>query len=149
VDQYDPINVLICPRSPGNVAVTFALPNCNCATQPGDSDVYKTNILEWMNDITRTQNRVNVRNTVEEYQCVPSGTACQYQYRVRSMPGDVNTDAYIAIQYIEAEVNARSQPCSEDGGFSYTFCSPAEAYWSKAVACSQIWDRTKPLSCKL
>jgi hypothetical protein len=145
VDQYDPRNVLVCPRAPGNLAMTFMLDNCDCAKNAGDSAEYKTNILEWVNDITRTQNRLNVRNSIEEYKCVQDGTQCQYQYRVRSLPGDDNTDAYSAIQLVSAEVRARPQPCNEDAGFSYTFCSPAGAYWEKAVACAYIWDRTKPL----
>lgn len=149
VDQFDPNNVLICPRAPGNVAVTFALANCNCQTTPGNSATYYTNVLEWMNDITRTQNRLSVDNSVQEYQCVQQGTTCQYQYRVRSAPRDDNTDGYSSIQYIVAEVNARPQPCNEDAGFSYALCSPGGAYWEKAVACSQIWDRTSPLSCKV
>lgn len=149
VDQYDAANVLICPRAPGNVAMTFALPNCKCSEAPGDSKEYKDNVLEWMDDITRTQNRLNVQNSVEEYVCVQDGTTCQYQYRVRSLPRDDNTDAYTAVQVIAAEVNARTQPCNEDANFAYAFCSPAGAYWEKAVACSQIWDRTNPLLCKL
>ena len=149
VDQFDPNSVLICPRAPGNVAMTFALANCDCTMTPGDSSEYKTNILEWMNDITRTQNKVNVLNSVEEVKCVQDGSACQYQYRVRSLPRDDNTDGYSSIQYIVAEVNARPQPCNEDAGGAFALCSPAGAYWEKAVACSQIWDRTAPLTCKL
>lgn len=148
-DQYDPSGVLICPRAPGNVAVSFALANCDCQTTPGNSDQYRNNILEWMNDITRTQLRISVDNSVQEYACVQQGSTCQYQYRVRSVPRDDNTDGLTAIEYIVAEVNAKPQPCSEDAGFSYALCSPSTAYWAKAVACSQIWDRTNPLSCKL
>lgn len=145
-DAYDPAAVFICPAAAGNVAMTFALDNCNCATSPGDSADYKKNVLEWMDDITRTQNRLNVLNSVEEYACVQQGTTCQYQYRVRSKPRDDLTDGYSSIQYIVAEVMARPQPCNEDANFSYAFCV-AGAYWDKARACSAIWDRTKPLVC--
>lgn len=148
VDQYDPSSVLICPRSPGNVAMSWALANCNCAATPGDTPEYKKNVLEWVDDITRTQNRVNVLNSVEEAKCVQRGTTCQYQYRVRSLPRDDLTDAYTAIQYVQQEVNARPMPCGEDAGFTYAFCVPG-AYWAQAKACSQIWDRTNPIECTL
>lgn len=147
IDQYDPAAVLICPRSPGNMGVTFALDNCDCIASPGDSTTYKTNILQWMNDITRTTAKLNVENSIAEYKCVQQGSTCQYQYRIRSLPRDDNTDGSVAIQFLNAEITANPRPCSDVSGFSYDFCVPG-AYWENAYACSQQeWDRTSPLTC--
>lgn len=151
IDQYDEQNVLICPRSPGNLALSIAAPNCRCGAQPGDSDTYKTNLLQWVNDITRTQNKQNVINSIDEYACVdrqgPGNiNMCQYQYRVRVLPRDDFTDALVSLQYLEAEIAARPYPCNEDAGNVYDFCTPG-AYWEKAKGCAAIWDRTQPLEC--
>jgi hypothetical protein len=149
-DQYDPQNVLVCPFAPGNMAMTFAVPNCDCGASRGDTDLYKTHILQWVSDVTRTQNKINVRSTIEEYKCVQQGSTCQYQYRVRCAPADANTDGYAAIQILAAQVNAFPQPCTPDGGANvYDFCSPAGAYWESASACAQIWDRASPLLCEV
>jgi hypothetical protein len=147
-DQFDPNAVLICPAAPGNLAVSFALEACNCASSPRNSPSDLANILEWITDITKTQAKVNVDNSLPEYRCVQAGTTCQYQYRARSAPRDDNTDADVAVQFIAAEVNANARPCSDVSGFSYAFCVPG-AYWEKAKACSGGWDRDAPLSCEL
>lgn len=73
VNQYDPNQPYICPTAAGNLALTMAVPSCNCTANP-DSVTNHNNLRVWMSTIV-SNNAISAAVTVPEGTCVQSGVS--------------------------------------------------------------------------